>query len=156
MKEEISLLKSLLLGVSARLQVVEVKNKVLESENQELRHEMKNISTRQNVEAKNQEQSILNKLRHEMKNITDDFSKHVTSSEIHFGVIEELYDDHIIRSDNNFEEINQNISQIEQSLGQNISQIEQSLGDHVKNSDSQFSEIQENLSDIKVSSKANT
>ena len=64
------------------------------------------------LKKKSQEQSNVNKLRHEMKNITDDFRKHVTSSEIHFGVIEQLYDDHVIRSDNNFEEINQNISQI--------------------------------------------
>ena len=67
------------------------------------------------VEAKNQEQSILNKLRHEMKNITDDFSKHVTSSEIHFGVIEQLYDDHVKNSDSQFSEIQENLSDIKVS-----------------------------------------
>ena len=44
-------------------------------------------------------------LRSKIEDIIDEFQKHVTSSEVHFGVIEQLFEDHETTSDNHFAEV---------------------------------------------------
>ena len=51
-------------------------------------------------------------LRSKLEDINDDFQKHVTSSEIHFGVIEQLFEDYETSSDNHFSQVDKNLDEI--------------------------------------------
>ena len=80
----------LLMDVTSRINDVELKN---------CDHEFKS----QDVHKENYE------LRSKIKDINEEFQQHVTSSEIHFGVIEQLFEEHVTTSDNRFDVIEQSV-----------------------------------------------
>ena len=116
--EEISMLKSLLLEINSRLQNVEIKNQALENENIRLKYQMEDI-----------------------RDINEDLRHHITSSDIHFGVIEQNFDNYVSSSDIKFAEISDRIDQNKNTTDQNLS-------DYVERSESHFLEIDSTLSPI--------
>ena len=116
--EEISMLKSLLLEINSRLQNVEIKNQALENENIRLKYQMEDI-----------------------RDINEDLRHHITSSDIHFGVIEQNFDNYVSSSDIKFAEISDRIDQ-------NKNTTDQNLNDYVERSESHFLEIDGTLSPI--------
>ena len=122
-------LEKIVLDLASRLQDVENKNQVLENKNKDitkkLAHQdnlLMDVTSRVNdIEFKNHDHEFKSQdtickenfeLRSKIEDIIDEFQKHVTSSEVQFGVIEQLFEDHETTSDSHFAEVDRTIAVI--------------------------------------------
>ena len=127
--DKIADLQKIVLDLASRLQDVENKNQVLENKNKDitkkLAHQdnlLMDVTSRVNdIEFKNHDHEFKSQdtickenfeLRSKIEDIIDEFQKHVTSSEVQFGVIEQLFEDHETTSDNHFAEVDRTIAVI--------------------------------------------
>ena len=91
-------------------------------------------------------------LRSKIEDINDEFQKHVTSSEIRFGVIEQIVEDHVTASYNHFSEVEENLRNHTNASESHFRQVEDSHRDHVTSSDSHFVQVEQTLGDYIASS----
>ena len=87
-------------------------------------------------------------LRSKIEDIIDEFQKHVTSSEVHFGVIEQLFEDHETTSDNRFGIIEQIVEEHVTTSDNHFAEVKQNLRNHIGNSDSHFRQVDTSLGEI--------
>ena len=115
MTEKLIQLENILKDVISQLNDLETKNKELESKNQELE----------------------NKLRSKMEDIDDDLRKHITSSEIHFNVIEQTFQEHL-----------ETFADYNTSSSDHFAQIETSMVEHITKSDAKFAASESNFASM--------
>ena len=126
MEKKLAKQEKLLNNVISRLYDIERKNQQLEIKNQELEK----------------------KLKSQMEDINDDLQKHITSSEIHFNVIEQNVEDHIASSSNKFSEIQ---NRLEEHDAKFVKAEEIFVG-HLNESASNFAQVQISIADQMASS----
>ena len=187
-------LEKIVLDLASRLQAVENKNQAIENKNKDMKDELlagklqvgvleekleqqdkllMDVTSRiNNIEFKihDHECQDIRKENYELKSkiedINDEFRKHVTSSEIQFGVIEQIFDDHVTASenrldiigkivedhvttsDNRFDEVEENLRNHINTSESHFRQLEDSQRDHVTSSDEHFSQVDNSLGEI--------
>ena len=126
MEKKLAKQEKLLNNVISRLYDVEMKNQQLEIKNQELEK----------------------KLKSQQEDINDELQKHITSSEIHFNVIEQNIEDHTSSSSNKFSDIQNRLDEHDAKFVL----AEEIFVGHLNDSASNFAQVQKSIADQIASS----